>query len=222
MDHTKKSDAYRALKDAGITLPKPYQNYTAAEMNELYEHYVVSESQEEPELIANDIPISDTPLDIYAGMHQNEGELSPLRVDSAGRIWYQEELRKKAYAAPRARRKIQYNDPGVQKASMRNGEYLETFEVAGTRTRAAEVKISLPTYQVGIYKDPRFPFKVHVYNDSTGFDLFEVQDFYGGSELVPVEIKRIYVENVLCYDIRTTIRAIETEARQLQLQQMKG
>jgi hypothetical protein len=60
---------------------------------------------------------------------------------------------------------------------------------------------------------------VHVYNDKQGFDLFEVQKYYGGAELVPTEIKRIYVENVLCYDIRTTVRAIQSEFRQLQLQQ---
>jgi hypothetical protein len=34
---------------------------------------------------------------------------------------------------------------------------------------------------------------------------------------VPTEVKRMYVENVLCYDIRTTVRAIQTEFRQLQL-----
>lgn len=80
-----------------------------------------------------------------------------------------------------------------------------------------QAKITLPSYQVGIYKDPRFPFKIHEYNDVRGFDFFEVNDFYGGSDLVPAAIKRMYVESSLCYDIRTVVRAIEDEARHLQL-----
>jgi hypothetical protein len=34
---------------------------------------------------------------------------------------------------------------------------------------------------------------------------------------VPEECKRVYIENDLCYDIRTVIRAISNEHRQLQL-----
>jgi hypothetical protein len=68
-----------------------------------------------------------------------------------------------------------------------------------------------------VYKDPRFPFKVVCYNGNEGFDLDEVQAFYGGAELVPPAIKRKYVENVLCYDIRTAVRAINEEFRQQQL-----
>jgi len=142
----------------------------------------------------------------------------PIRTDEEGRIWFQEEIRKPAFPKPRGRRVLTYMESGVEEKTVRAGEYLETFEVAGTGpAHVAEVKITLPSYQVGIYKDPRFPFRIHVYNGLQGFDLFEVHDFYGGPELVPQEAKRIYVENVLCYDIRTTVRAIETEYRQLQL-----
>ena len=35
--------------------------------------------------------------------------------------------------------------------------------------------------------------------------------------MVPDEIKRTYVGNDLCYDIRTTIRAIQAAYRRLQL-----
>ena len=80
-----------------------------------------------------------------------------------------------------------------------------------------EVKITLPSYQVGVFLDPRFPFKIHTYNGAQGFDLFDIQKYYGGSDLVPSEIKRVYVSNDLCYDIRTTIRAIQNEAREIQL-----
>jgi hypothetical protein len=143
----------------------------------------------------------------FAGQRLNsKAEDEPIRTDEQGRVWYQEEVLKPAYAKPRGRRVLQYEDPGVQTKQAKTGDFIETFEVAGTQRRISEVKITLPSYQVGIYAG------------NNGFDLFEVQDFYGGAELVPVEIKRIYVENVLCYDVRTTVRAIETEARQLQLQ----
>jgi hypothetical protein len=79
------------------------------------------------------------------------------------------------------------------------------------------VKITLPSYQVGIYKDPRFPFKIHTYNGREGFNLFEVEHYYGGSELVPATCKRVYIENDLCYDVRSVIQSIQNEYRQLQL-----
>jgi hypothetical protein len=146
-------------------------------------------------------------------------ELTPIRTDNEGRVWYQEEVLKPAYPKPRGRRVLQYMDGGVEKKTVQDGEYVETFEVAGVANRRpAEVKITLPSYQVGIYKDRRFPFKIHTYNGIQGFDLFEVQDYYGGAEMVPETVKRMYVENVLCYDIRTTVRDIQTQFRQLQLQ----
>jgi hypothetical protein len=150
----------------------------------------------------------------------SQDEDEPIRTDEEGRVWYQEEVLKPGFPKPRGRRVLTYMETGVETKTVKSGDYMETFEVAGTgEARTAEVKITMPSYQVGIYRDPRFPFKVHVYNDKQGFDLFEVQKYYGGAELVPTEIKRIYVENVLCYDIRTTVRAIQSEFRQLQLQQ---
>lgn len=165
------------------------------------------------------IPTSQANPTEMAGERLNtKPEDEPIRTDEAGRIWYQEEIRKPAFPKPRGRRILTNLETGVEKKTVRAGEYLETFEVAGTGpATVAEVKITLPSYQVGIYKDPRFPFRIHIYNEQQGFDLFEVHEFYGGPELVPAECKRIYVENVLCYDIRTTVRAIETEYRQLQL-----
>jgi len=166
------------------------------------------------------VPAAHRNPDEMAGERQNTniGAMEPIRTDpETGYIWYQEEVMKKGYAAPRGRRVMKYNDPGVKEEQAKSGEYTETFEVAGDRRKASEVKITLPSYQVGIYKDPRFPFRIHVYNGQTGFNLFEVEDYWGGRERVPEEVKRIYVENVLCYDIRTTVRAIETEFRRLQL-----
>ncbi len=168
------------------------------------------------EPVAPTLPPSTTEM---AGERLNsQPEDQPIRTDEEGRVWFQEEIRKPAYPKPRGRRVLTYMETGVEEKTVRAGEYLETFEVAGSGPpQTAEVKVTLPSYQVGIYRDPRFPFRIHVYNGQQGFDLFEVHDFYGGPELVPQEAKRIYVENVLCYDIRTTVRAIETEYRQLQL-----
>jgi hypothetical protein len=152
------------------------------------------------------------------GQRLNTQGDEPIRIDEQGRAWYQEEVKKPSYPKPRGRRVLRYQETGVQEVTVQNGEYTETFEIAGSGPGvAAEVKITLPSYQVGIYKDPRFPFKVHTYNGMEGFDLFEVEEFYGGSELVPASVKRIYVENHLCYDIRSVVRAIEAEHRQLQL-----
>lgn len=109
-------------------------------------------------------------------------------------------------------------DTGVRTETVQNGEYVETFEVSGDQAqRPAEVKITLPSYQVGIYTDPRFPFKIHCYDGREGFNRTDVQAYYGGSELVPDTIKRVYVENDLCYDIRSVIRTIQAEHRHLQL-----
>jgi hypothetical protein len=155
-----------------------------------------------------------------AGQRLNtKDELTPLRTDpETGYVWYQEEVLKPGYPKPRARRVLKYLDSGTKTETVQDGKYVETFEVAGEgQARPSEAKITLPSYQVGIYKDPRLPFKVHVYNNNRGFDLFEVQKYYGGPEMVPAEIKRIYVENVLCFDIRTTVQSIQREYRQLQL-----
>lgn len=165
-----------------------------------------------------DPPLSDEPLDVIAGIRQNDGHAGPIRKDSMGNLWYQEEIRKKGYASARARRKLQYMDSGFKTVTNRLPDgSTETVEVAGEELTASTVKITLPSYQVGIYLDSRFPFKIHVYADARGFDREEVEDYYGGYDRVPTEVKRIYVENVLCYDMRTVIRAIEDEARRLRL-----
>lgn len=165
-------------------------------------------------------PVTSRDPNELAGQRLNSKDRDdPIRTDEQGRVWYQEEVLKPAYPKPRGRRVLKYMDPGVVEQTVKNGDYVETFEVSGdpANARQAEVKITLPSYQVGVYKDPRFPFKVITYNGNEGFDLDEVQAFYGGAELVPPSVKRKYVENVLCYDIRTTVRAISEEYRQQQL-----
>lgn len=161
-----------------------------------------------------------------AGERQNtQAPDEILYVDEQGRAWIQKEVLKPAFPKPRGRRVLRYNDPGVRVESVKDGQYVETFEVAGDPKNAtpAEIKITLPSYQVGMYRDPRYPFKVICYNGREGFDRLEVEQYYGGAELVPQVAKRVYVENVLCYDMRSIVRAINEEFRALQLSgQIRG
>ena len=230
MSQTEKSELYNELKAAGVKLEKPYREYTTDELQEQvdrlheqegYQHdnAIDEVAAEAPSILP---PVAERNEDVTPSDHSySRNDEEPIRTDpDTGYVWYREEVAKPAIPSPRKRRVITYVDSGTETKTVMNGSYIETFEVAGTQQRRSEVKITMPSYQVGIYKDPRFPFKIHVYSGNRGFDLFDVQDFYGGSDLVPAEIKRIYVGSDLCYDIRTTIRAIETEARRLQLKGM--
>ena len=141
-----------------------------------------------------------------------------IRVDEHGRSWIQEEVRKPGYAKPRGRRVLTYMETGTEQQTIQNGDYQETFEVAGRGpAQTAQVKITLPSYQVGKYRDKRFPFTVITYNDNEGFDLMEVREYWGGPELVPATVKHKYVANTLCYDIRSVVMTINAEFRALQL-----
>lgn len=230
MSQSDKSAYYNAVKDAAPELiKKHYRDYTTEELRAAYE--LLREAGEAPDIVlepasppsrpqAPAAPVRHRDPNELAGQRLNtHDELTPLRTDpETGFIWYQEEVRKPAAPKPRGRRVLKYDDPGVKKVQVVNGDYTEEIEMAGDRTVPSEAKITLPSYQVGIYVDPRFPrFKVHTYNGATGFNLFDVQNYYGGAELVPAECKRIYVSNDLCYDVRSVVRAITTEFRQLQL-----
>ena len=240
MSQSDKAHFYNALKKAGVTFDKHYREYKTPELAEAYQKLVDAGAIEvdntpptaapppvvdpaapkpPPPPAAPAIPRAPANPDEMPGSRLNsKSPEQPIRVDENGLVWLQEEVRKPAYPKPRGRRVLKYLETGFKEETIKDGEYVETFEVAGDAPgRPAEVKITLPSYQVGIYRDPRFPFKIYVYNENRGFDLFEVQDFYGGPELVPEEIKRVYIENVLCYDIRTTVRAIQSEFRQMQL-----
>lgn len=173
----------------------------------------------EPAPVAAPAPVRPE-LGEMAGERQNTKDVEEiLYVDDEGRAWLQKEVLKPAFPKPRGRRVLRYQDPGVKQTTIKEGEYTETFEVAGDARNAtpSEIKITLPSYQVGIYRDPRFPFKVITYNGKSGFDRMEVEKFFGGAEMVPPTAKRAYVENVLCYDMRSVIRAVNDEYRQLQL-----
>jgi len=235
MSQSDKSAYYKALKDAGVQFTKHYREYSTDELAAAYNELMKASPDSLPPLPpppppvppvrvsgrAQQAPPPVRPRDPneLAGQRQNSKlEDEPLRVDDAGLIWYQEEVRKPATPRPRGRRVLTYMETGTKTETVQMGEYVESFEVAGTGiARPAEVKITLPNYQVGIYRDKRFPFKVVIYNENRGFDRVDVETYFGGADLVPKQVKRKYVENVLCYDMRTVIDYINTEFRQLRL-----
>lgn len=239
---SRKSELYNELKSQGWVPDKHYRDYNVEELQSIAVTVQPTMQADRPPAAPQPpeggplpelddpppaeffgmeppAPIRSADPDEMAGERQNTKAADEvIRVDEQGRQWLQEEVRKPAYPKPRGRRVLTYMDTGVETQTTRVGEYVETFEVAGKGApKASEIKITLPSYQVGIYKDPRFPFKVYTYNGRDGFDLFEVEEFYGGREMVPPVCKRIYIENVLCYDMRTVIRAIQEEYRHNQL-----
>ena len=140
-----------------------------------------------------------------------------IRVDEAGNQWYQNEVNKPGYAKPRGRRIYRDVETGTQEQTIKTKDgYTETFEIPGdpAHTRPLEVKITLPSYQTGIFKAPGMPFKIHIYQGNRGFDWDDVNRYYGGPDLVPDTIKRVYVSSDLCYDMQSTIRAINDEYRE--------
>ena len=152
----------------------------------------------------------------HAGVTQNtHTEDEVLETDEHGNQWYQREVPKAGYAKPRGRRVLRTYDSAVRTETIQNGEYTETFEVSGDvrNSEATEIKITLPSYQTGIYRAPNMPFRIHTYNGVRGFSMTDVDKYYGGADLVPATVKRMYVSTDLCYDIQTVIRAIETEYR---------
>lgn len=242
MSQSDKAALYQALKAAGIQFTKHYRDYSTEELQQSYDQLVAAGVIEAPTFMVPQRqplqhqvsrgpaapPVAPRDPNEMAGARLNsQGEDEPIRTDpDTGRIIYQEEVLKPAVPKPRGRRVLTYLETGVETRTVVTGkesngaDVVETFEVAGRGTpRTAEVKVTLPSYQVGICKDPRLPFKIVTYNGREGFDFFEVCNYFGGPELVPSTCKRTYVENVLCYDIRSVVQEINRQYRQLQLAQ---
>lgn len=221
MSQAEKAALWRELKERGVEFPLHYREYSQSQLEEQLETLMDAEGptlgvQAPAAPVQKSLGLPRREPDQVAGLRVNtHAEDEPLRVDENGLIWYQDEVRKAAFPKPRGRRVLDYIDPGVRTETAQTGNgYTETFEMPGDQARPSQVKITLPSHQVGIYRDPNMPFKIHVYQDNRGFDLFEVRDFYGGADLVPEDIKTVYVGQSLCYDIRTTRRAIEAEYRE--------
>jgi len=184
-------------------------------------HHHFEWSQYSPETLARllGVPFSDE-ASRRAGLTFNtHGPDDPIRVDSSGKVWFLDEVPKPARPLPRMIRKVRYVNTGVQDHERRlgNGQLDESFEIPGTGTEVGEIKVTLPSMQVGVYKEQRLPFKVHIYNMQRGFDRLDVVRYFGGIDLVPTSIGTLYVGSDLCYDIKQTMDTMERMLRDLQL-----
>ena len=153
-----------------------------------------------------------------AGIRRSDGE-EVIRIDADGKQWIMDEVRKPGYPKPRGRIVREYIDSGVKTVEIKdqNGSVVERYEMPGEERTRSQVKITAPSYQVGIYRDPAVLgefFKIHTYNGAAGFDFFDVEKYWGGPRMVPQTCKRIYVSTTLCYDIDSVIQAINDEYRE--------
>ena len=153
-----------------------------------------------------------------AGIRRSDGE-EVIRIDADGKQWIMDEVRKPGYPKPRGRIVREYIDSGVKTVEIKdqNGSVVERYEMPGEERTRSQVKITAPSYQVGVYRDPAVLgefFKIHTYNGAAGFDFFDVEKYWGGPRMVPQTCKRIYVSTTLCYDIDSVIQAISDEYRE--------
>jgi hypothetical protein len=232
MSQETKSALYQALKAAGTEFSKHYREYTTEELSQAYHRF--EQAGLVPPL-ADGVPEPDEaegaptpgffgikPENEMAGQRLNTKHVDEvLYVDDDGKEWLQVEVPKPAAPKPRGRRVLTYSSTGTKEITVpdpTNPRFTETFEVPGDEAaRDVTVKITLPSYQVGIYRIPSLPFKVVVYGGEEAFSLEDVEEFYGGANLVPPDVKRAYVANVLAYNIRSVVQAIEAEDRRNQL-----
>lgn len=218
-----RSELYSSLKERGFTFHLPYNQLTLEMLQqaEAYAEQPVQAPLPETTLPPQPhVPQPDTtprllgeePGAEVAGARLNtHSDDEPVLIEENGRVWYQIEVAKPATPKPRGRRVLDYTNTGIEQKTVVDGRYTETFEVPGQRKEAGQIKITLPSWQEGIYQDPGMPFRIHTYAGARGFNLFEVRDFYGGADLVPDTIKTTYVASVLCYDITSTVRTITEE-----------
>ena len=160
-------------------------------------------------------------LDKFAGITQNtHGPNDIVKIDEHGNQWLQVEVRKADGLKPRGRRRLRFDNPAVTVSEIRGEDgTMESFEIPDTSkpTTPSEVRITLPSFQTGIYRSPSFPFRIHTYNGARGFDLEDVQNYYGGKDLVPSSVKKMYVYTDLCYDIPSVVSTIREEHARLVL-----
>lgn len=157
------------------------------------------------------------PTELAGGTANTHMDGDILEIDEHGRIWYQKEVRKSAYPKPRGRRVLRQDSGQVRTETITVEGYTETFEVEDERSASTptEIKVTLPSFQTGIFRETAdAPFRIHIYNGVRGFDFDDVNRYYGGVDLVPSAVRRMYVSNDLCYDILSVIRAIEDERRE--------
>lgn len=234
MSQAERAALYNELKAHGFEPTKHYREYTIDELRELHADIVEQPRAASVEDVMNkmagaihdndssrELPqsvlVSDTADPNEMATMRRGKEDVPIRTDSAGRVWYQEEILKSSTVKPRGYRIYREIGTGTKEITVEDGQgYTETFEVPSGERKPLEVKIGVPTWQVGIYRDPRLPFKVITYRNAHGYDRKEVEAFFGGADLLPENVVDIYVGNLMCYDIRSVNTAIQREYNLLQ------
>ena len=234
MTQAERKAVWDKLVHSGWVPTKHYRDYNQVELESLWLNRqaapVRAEQEEErPEgaPTTNDIlfeadyeALREQKPDTVPGLRTNtHADERPLRIDETGKVWFKDEILKASYPKERGKRVIDYVDPGVKTVHVRdqNQSIVESFEMPGDQKRISQARISLPAYQIGLYRDPALLgefFKIHVYNDKTGFDLFDVEKYFGGKHQIPSVCKRTYVDTVLCYDIDSVLQAIQDEYRE--------
>ncbi|QOC56137.1 hypothetical protein SEA_ZHENGYI_45 [Microbacterium phage Zhengyi] len=195
--------------------PAPQSGAEAA-TDDLHDHPELW-AQYAPETLARllRVPFQDRGADRAGLTFNTHGPNDPVRVDSLGRVWYRDEVPKPAIPKRRMIRKTKTMSSNVVeiKTKRPDGGFDESFEIAGDEQHEVEVKVTMPSSQVGVYRDPRFPFKIHQYNGRRGFDHDEIRDYYGGLDLIPTEVrnKTIYIDSDLCFDMNAVRDSIERE-----------
>jgi hypothetical protein len=202
---------WQALKAINYPFKKKYAEYTGEELQVIYDQVlamqaartgVAGKAKDETELPTQ----------------RRSDELTPIRTDEQGRVWFQEIIEKSSLAKPRGYRVFREMGTGVKTVHIEDdGQgFSETIEVADGSRKPLEVKVGIPTWQVGIYKDPQFPmFKIVEYRSARGFFRQDVEEYFGGADVLPEGIETIYVGNLMCYPIREVVVAINREYNML-------
>lgn len=210
MGSTDRSELWQALKAAGYPLEKKYQDYTTAELKAIYNQALAEQA-------ARTGVQGGAKDDAELPTQRRADDMKPIRTDERGRVIFQEEIQKSTLAKPRGYRVFREIGTGVKTVTINSEDgYTETIEVPDGSRKPLEVKVGIPTWQVGIYKDPQFPFRVVEYRSNRGFLREDVEAFFGGPDVLPEGIETTYVGNLIAYPIREVIVAVNREYNQLQ------
>lgn len=216
MAATSRSELWQALKSVGYPFTKKYQDYTGEELEAIHQS-LLRQAAERTGVEGRAKDASELPTQRRAAGGDFSDDMKPIRTDERGRVIYQEEIQKSSLAKPRGYRVFREIGTGVKDVTIDSGDgYTETIEVPDGSRKPLEVKVGIPTWQVGIYKDPQFPFRVVEYRSTRGFLRTDVEEFFGGADVLPEGVSTMYVGNLLCYPIRETVVAINREFNQLQ------
>lgn len=210
MASTDRNELWQALKAAGYKFEKKYQEYTGDELKAIYNDLLRKQAAR------TGVQGSAKDKDELPTQRRAD-ELTPIRTDENGRIWYQEEIQKSTLAKPRGYRVYREIGTGVKTITIDGDDgYTETIEIPDGTRKPLEAKVGIPTWQVGIYKEPQFPFRTIEYRSARGFLRQDVEAYFGGPDVLPEGVETMYVGNLIAYPIREVIVAIQREYNALQ------